>query len=330
MTYGDGSLYALERLFLWLNSGCNSRCKMCDIWKEPGGTRLSAHEIARMAPEWRRMAVPRVIICGEPLLHPELWDIVDSIRAQGIGIELLSNGYLVPRHAQRIVEGCEVLRISLDGPEQIHNRIRGVRRAFVLVTRAMESIRDVSGTFPVDGRCAVHRYNYRHLRDTVKTAKHLGFRSISFSGTDLYNEEAFRRHGTIGDAYVNDLVIAKDELPELEHQLRVLACDCAAEFGTGFISDSSADLDRVVLQYYRALAGERPFPGVRCNAPWTSAILEYDGSVRPCFPLAAYGRVEGGSFSSALNTSEAKQLRRTLDVKTNAACQHCVCQTELG
>jgi MoaA/NifB/PqqE/SkfB family radical SAM enzyme len=318
----------LHRLFLWLNSGCNSRCKMCDIWREPKGTHISAAAIARWAPEWRSLSVPSVIICGEPLLHPQLWQIVDAICAHGISVELLSNGYLVPRHARNIVDSCVVLRISLDGPADVHNEVRGVTRAFALVARATAAIHRLSPSFPIDARCAVHRLNFRCLGATVDSARDLGFRSISFSGTDLHNEEAFRRHGMLDNAYVSSLAIAGDELDELERELCRLRTDHAEDFACGFISDSPADLDRLLLDYYRALAGEGSFPTVRCNAPWTSAVVEYDGGIRPCFPLPTYGNVtDCGGFAAVINSDDAVGFRRALDVNTNTACQRCVCQT---
>jgi Fe-coproporphyrin III synthase len=318
----------LDRLFLWLNSGCNSRCRMCDIWKEPKGVQLSPAQVARLAPEWQRLSVARVVICGEPLLHPQLWRIVEIVREHGIAVEMLSNGYLVARHAARIVANCEVLRISLDGPEGVHDDVRGINRAYMLVGRAIAAVHDVSAEFPVDGRCAVHRVNFRHLRATVRAARSLGFRSISFSGTDVFNEEAFRRHGRLDAAYVESLAIAPDELGELRDQLDLLVHDCAEDFASGFITDTPESLNRILLQYYRALAGQRSFPAPRCNAPWTSAILEYDGTVRPCFPLAAYGRMSAeAGFIDVLNSRRALSLRDTLDMRSNASCQHCVCQT---
>ncbi len=321
-------LRSLKRLFLWLNSGCNSRCRMCDIWREEKGSYLTVAEIEGWLPEWRQLSLSSVVICGEPLLHPDLWEIVAVLREGGIEIEMLSNGYLVPRHARRIVDNCEVLRISLDGPDGVHDLVRGTRRAFALVERALRSVHELDPSFPVDARCAVHRQNFRHLRETVTAAREAGFRSISFSGTDVSSEEAFKRHGRLDSAYVTSLVIAGEELDELEAELTAMARDCAADFASGFVTDTPADLERLILHHYRALAGQRPFPAVRCDAPWTSAVLEHDGTMRSCFPLPAYGTADADSgFTETLNSPGAQAFRQQLDVGSNPICERCVCQT---
>ena len=324
----DEPVVALRRLFLWLTSGCNSRCIMCDIWKEKLGTGLSLDQIRAWAADWRGLGVPIVILCGEPLLHSDVWEMCQIIRDEGIAVELLSNGYLVPKHAASLLEHCEVWRASLDGPQEIHDATRGVRNAFGMLRNGIATVRALDPSYEISGRCAIHRKNFRHLPETVRAARDLGLSSISFSGTDLFNEEAFQRHDRIDGDYVEALGIAGDDLGVLEDELARMRAECGEEFASGYISDTPEDLDRNVLRYYRALAGQVPFPDRPCNSPWTSAIVEYSGAVRPCFPLDAYGVVgRDGSLSDVLNSPAAVRMRAELDVKNDAACQRCVCQT---
>src|SRR6185312_9975980 len=62
-----------------------------------------------------------------------------------------------------------------------------------------------------------------------------------------------------------------------------------------------------------------------CNAPWVSAVVEADGTVRPCFFHRPVGAVNGLRLEQVLNGPEAVQFRRNLDVATNSVCQRCVC-----
>jgi MoaA/NifB/PqqE/SkfB family radical SAM enzyme len=301
---------------------------MCDIWKEKTGVGLSVEEIRRWVPEWQRLGRPNVILCGEPLLHQDLWQICQLIREHGMAVELLSNGILLQRFAKEVVEHCDVLRVSLDGPPAIHNLTRGIPNAFGKLEAGVAAVRSVAPSFPISGRCAIHRLNFRHLPETVKAARKLGLDGISFSGTDLHNEEAFKRHNRIDGAYVESMTITGADLNELAVQLNIMREQCAADFATGFIADTPEQLDHMVLQYYRALAGEVAFPCRPCNAPWVSAIIEYNGVVRPCFPLDAYGTLAAHkTLEATLNSVQAKSLRGALDVENNPACQRCVCQT---
>lgn len=325
----NNNIDILDRLFVVLRSGCNSRCITCDIWKERRGIEISLNDICEWVEEWKQFSLSKVILCGEPLTHSHVWEICRRIKMAGIPIEMLSNGYMVEKYARQIVEHCDVLRISLDGPEKIHNTTRGIATAFKKLQRGIQAIRDIAPQYSIGGRCAVNRMNYRHLRQTVNSARRLMLSYISFSGTDVYNEEAFKRHGRISQAYFDSLVIrGEKELAELEMEIKTVLNDCHSEIERGFVKDTSEELQRNIIDYYRGLDGKSPLPTPRCDAPWTSAVLEYSGMVRPCFPLKSYGSIrEYGSLSATINSHSAKHYRHTLDIANNLICHRCVCQT---
>src|SRR5205807_7564317 len=52
----------LPLLVLYPHSRCNCRCVMCDIWRDRGKRELSAGDVARWLPEWRRLGVERVVL----------------------------------------------------------------------------------------------------------------------------------------------------------------------------------------------------------------------------------------------------------------------------
>jgi radical SAM protein with 4Fe4S-binding SPASM domain len=317
----------LTRLMLWINSGCNARCRMCDIWREKPGRNLTVADIEQWSPQWRRMGVQTVVVCGESLMHPEVWPIVRGVKAHGIRLELLSNGLLLARYATEVAAHCDVLRVSLDGPREIHDRMRNVPHAYDRLRRGLTALHEHSPDYPVDGRCAVHRQNFRHLARTVTAAKELGLRGISFSATDVYNEEAFRRFGAIDAAYIDGLVIRGADLGDLETELAGFQEEMAEDFASGFISDTPAELRELLLGYYRSIDGG-PARTIRCNAPWTSAVIEYDGTLRPCFPMPAYGNLhDHDTVEAAVNTPQARGFRRDLDVLNHPTCRRCVDQS---
>ncbi|MEE1931455.1 radical SAM protein [Streptomyces sp. TRM 70351] len=318
---------SLSKLMLWMNSGCNARCRMCDIWREKPGTTLTVEEIRSWAPEWREAGITTVVMCGESLMHPDVWPVVAAIKEERIRVELLSNGLLLHRHAENVGKHCDVLRVSLDGPEPVHERMRNVSNAYERLRRGIAALHERYPDYPVHARCAVHKQNFRHLAATVETAKELGVHGITFSGTDMHNEEAFRRFETIDQRYIESLMIGPEELPVLEEEVEQLIVTRAEDFASGFIGDAPDRLRDILVTYYRSLngIGRR---SIRCNAPWTSAILEYDGTLRPCFPMPAYGnRNDHASLLEAVNSPGATEFRRTLDVTTNEACLRCVDQS---
>jgi MoaA/NifB/PqqE/SkfB family radical SAM enzyme len=91
-----------------------------------------------------------------------------------------------------------------------------------------------------------------------------------------------------------------------------------------FIAESPDKMLQIV-QYYRGLLGLSDFPRKRCNAPWTSAVVEANGDVRPCFFHEAYGNISVSAFPEILNSKEAVRFRKHLDMRTDPVCKKCVC-----
>ena len=95
---------------------CNLSCKYCneyDDFSKPVPTEEMFHRIDRLA------AIGTTVITisgGEPLLHPDLDDIIRRIRGHGMIAGMITNGYLLT--AERIEKlnraGLEHLQISID------------------------------------------------------------------------------------------------------------------------------------------------------------------------------------------------------------------------
>ncbi len=100
-------------------------------------------------------------------------------------------------------------------------------------------------------------------------------------------------------------------------------------FESSFIAESPAKLARIG-DYYGAFYGLNPFPYKKCNAPWVSAVVEADGTVRPCFFHAPLGNIHEKSLDSILNSEQAIGFRKSLDIDTDATCVKCVCYLNLA
>lgn len=98
---------------------CNLTCAYCneyDRTSAPVPLSIMQRRIARLA-ELRSACV--TISGGEPLLHPELDDILRCIREHGMIAGLITNGFLLgPERIERLnAAGLEYLQISIDNVE---------------------------------------------------------------------------------------------------------------------------------------------------------------------------------------------------------------------
>jgi MoaA/NifB/PqqE/SkfB family radical SAM enzyme len=321
-------LERLPILILYPHSRCNCRCLMCDIWRVTTRDEITPEQVAAEVGRWRAAGVERVVLSGgEPLMHSDLWALVAPLVEAGIDITLLSTGLLLQRHAEAIARYVDDLVLSLDGPPEVHDAIRRTPRAYEKLAAGVAAVRAAGPDVAISARCTVQRQNYRHLRATVRAARALGLDRISVLPVDV-STEAFNRPGGWPQDQRDAVALTVDDLEALRVELDALVAEHAADFAGGFIAESPAKLERVHT-YFAALLGLADFPEVRCNAPWVSAVVEADGTVRPCFFHRAVGRWQPEPLLDVLNGPGAVAFRRELDVGRHPICRRCVCSLNL-
>ncbi|MGD0726996.1 MAG: radical SAM protein [Spirochaetia bacterium] len=115
------SVNSLARLYLEPTSECNLRCRACvrGAWAEPAGRMDSGTWEKILAGICDLDPLPSLFLggFGEPLLHPEIMDMVGDAKRCGMEVELITNGTLLDaRTADSMVAvGLDRLWISLDG-----------------------------------------------------------------------------------------------------------------------------------------------------------------------------------------------------------------------
>ena len=320
----------LPILILFPHSRCNCRCLMCDIWRNTSKDELTANDVARWLDEWQRLGVRRVVLSGgEALMHSHLWELCAHLRRANIGITLLSTGLLLKRHAHELVQYCDDVVVSLDGPRDIHNAIRNVPHAYERLAEGIATLSALHAPITLSARCTIQKNNYTHLRATVRAAHGIGLHRISFLAADVSTDAFNRPAGWDGDR-VAQVALDADDLPLLERELDALTQEHADDFASGYIAESPLKLRHRLHQYYAALLGQAQFHPVSCNAPWVSSVIEADGTVRPCFFQPPLGNIhQAKNLTEILNSDEAIAWRRGLDTQRNEICRKCVCTLSL-
>src|SRR5215472_8109079 len=105
---------------------CNLACEYCnefDDFSKPVATELMFRRVDKLG-EFGTAVV--TISGGEPLLHPDLDQIIRRIRQNGIVAGMITNGYLlVPERIERLNRaGLEWLQISIDNvnPDEVSKK----------------------------------------------------------------------------------------------------------------------------------------------------------------------------------------------------------------
>jgi MoaA/NifB/PqqE/SkfB family radical SAM enzyme len=297
---------------------------MCDIWKRKEGREFHAADLERHRESIRTLGVKHVVLTGgEPLLNRELEAICGFFRDLGLRVTLLTTGLLLQKKADIVASGFDDIIISIDGPPDVHNRIRRVSGALQTIQKGVMEVRARQPRIPISCRTTVQKLNRTHLRATVSAARSLGLDSISFLAADV-SSAAFNREERWEPERQNEIALSPAELSELEEEIELMIQMHQEDIDQGFIAESNAKLRRIATRFREHIDGTPPKAPI-CNAPWVSAVIEVDGSVRPCFFHPSIGNAHQLTLEEALNTETALSFRSRLKVASDPTCQHCVC-----
>jgi Fe-coproporphyrin III synthase len=297
---------------------------MCDIWKTQPGKAFRKSDLEPHLASIRQLGVRWVVFSGgEPLMNPELPLLCKVLRTEDIRLTLLTTGLLLKKNALAVAASFDDVIVSLDGPPEIHDKIRRVEGAFSLVQAGVNAVREHRHEMRITARTTVQKANHCYLRDTVRAARSLDLNAISFLAADL-TSSAFNRPLLWPTSRQEEIGLSLLEVGALESEIEALIQETSRELECGFVAESPDKLRRIARQFrvqLRLKTGESPI----CNAPWVSAVIETDGTVRPCFFHPPIGNLQRGSLESIVNGEAGRAFREKLDITNDAICRRCVC-----
>lgn len=297
---------------------------MCDIWKIRQVRELTAEDLKPHRDSIRALGVEWVVFSGgEPMLHSHLRDLSFFFRSEGIRVTLLTAGLLLEKRATMVAESFDDVIASLDGPEEIHDRVRGVPGAFERLRKGIAALRAERVNFQVHARCTVQKENFSRLRETVAAARQMNFNSISFLAADL-SSAAFNRAEGWPEERRSAVRLDSGEVDELAREIDMLIRENEADIRARFILENASKL-RKIVRHFRVQLGQCSPVSPPCDAPWVSAVIDADGSLFPCFFHPSIGNIHEGPLADVLNSERAINFRRNLDIAANPICQTCVC-----
>jgi len=303
---------------------------MCDIWKDNKNLKqLTEADISGLLESLKRFGTRQVVMSGgEALLNANFFELCAILKNLNIKVTLLTTGLTIKKHAGQILTWVDDLIVSLDGDQPLHDAIRNIPGAFEKLEEGIRSLRQIDPQYRITARTVIHRLNFRNWEGIIRAAKQMGIDQISFLPADV-SSHAFNRQMAWAEPKQNEILIAENELVDLDEIIAAILVNNKTDFASGFIAESPEKIQEI-YQYYAAFYNLNPFPFKKCNAPWVSAVIEADGAVRPCFFHNAIGNIKDASLSSIINSEEAISFRKTLDMGKNATCIKCVCSLNLS
>lgn len=152
-----------------LTNKCPSECKYCKIWKASSPVELSTKNILGLLDEMSSCGTKKISFSGgEPLLRDDIGQIIDQCKKLGISPEMNSTGYLLEDKIKEI-KGLDLLKISLDGPSEVSELVRGKKESYQWAVNAASCARANNLFFIFT--TTLTKFNINYVEDMVCLAK---------------------------------------------------------------------------------------------------------------------------------------------------------------
>ena len=141
-----GELPLPSYMYSILTQRCNLNCTMCHERdrEKSKDLELDVCQFSKMidnAGSIKTLAISG----GEIFIRPDIFDILTDLDDRGIQLKISTNAYAINEGTIDKIKHLKNIKnfaISLDGPEVIHNSIRGKKDAFERTTRAIKLLKD--------------------------------------------------------------------------------------------------------------------------------------------------------------------------------------------
>ena len=135
-------------IVVWnITRACNLRCVHCynDSGTSKAGDELSTDEAKAVLDDLSGFEVPSILFSGgEPLMRPDLFELLGYAVKRGLRAVLSTNGTLITADVAKKIKQHEVsyVGISLDGIGKVNDQFRGLDGAFEKAAEGIKNCRD--------------------------------------------------------------------------------------------------------------------------------------------------------------------------------------------
>jgi len=291
---------------------CNLRCPICQypVW-DRSGMDLSLKDFKRIIDKIPFLISLNIQGIGEPLLHKDLFAMIEYCKKKKIIVGFITNGTLLTEKiSQRIVDsGVDWIGISIDSTQkETYEKLR-VGACFDTVLNNIKTLVKVRGS-KQKPRVLLHftgtMENIHELPAIVILAKELGVDGVEAQEVQVWGKEYFEKK------------LSKKRLIDIEMSRKFVnrARIIAEEKGLIF--------------YWRGgKEGETHADPLLCRQMFNSAFITVDGYVTPCAGLpdprvVNFGNLLTQNFDEIWNSESYQKMREMrLSGKIPECCRSC-------
>jgi len=347
MTSREGKAKVPLTIYWGVNSVCNLRCKMCDVGNVNAESNFFANlridgKLHEIKIERFRAVIDEVahekpmisITSTEPLMYKPLGEAVAYARSKDLNVAVTTGGYTLPKRAEELAEaGLNHLCVSIDGPPDLHNMIRGRADSFQKSVEGIHMFREATKRLGKKAEVLINftitNMNYDRLEDFYDAMKDVPVDRINFTYMTFVDHTMADEHNALwGEKYhatVNclnaDTDPARVDVKVLYEQKEAVKRKDAGTGRVTFLPDFPLeDLERYFLKPGEFMSHSR------CMVSWFIAEIIASGEVIPytrCYHVP-FGNINDDSFTDIWNGQKALAWRRELrEERRFPGCKRC-------
>ena len=342
--YPKHLFYDPEWIVLGVNNLCNLSCKMCDVgvgynesnfFENLMGSRplnmpleLLEDIINQMSKYFTNTKLGYAFT--EPLIYPHLIESLNLAKSKNIFTSITTNGLNLKRYADGLLNSeINEINISLDGPQEIHNYIRGHKSSFQKAVEGIDYILGIKPSQAISIYCVITEWNIGHLVEFVDYFKDYPLRNMGFMHTNFTSKESADKHNALySDSYfatpsnMEEISIDAMNLDQLWSDIQKIK-KLDTKFPIKFSPEISS---RELLETFY----HHPdiFLGKRCNDVFNNIMIKSNGDVIPahgrCYNLTI-GNIYDDNIKEIWNSNIITKFRQTLNADGGLlpACSRC-------
>lgn len=103
----------LKKIFVEITNRCNLACSFCAIGSCPTAD-MAPEAFADLLPQLKPFtSYLSLHVMGEPLLHPDLGELLDHCHSHGFQVNLTTNGTLLPHHGELLLASPALRQVDI-------------------------------------------------------------------------------------------------------------------------------------------------------------------------------------------------------------------------